>query len=140
MPLDRAEMGAKIRDETVGLTIAEEHRDPPDPGAVRRERMGLCIIDHLQAMLEATQKPVIVDQLRSAPGVDAPGGREAAQGFAGGRDLQFADPAAPDQLLGLGEELDLPDPAPTGFYIVAFDGDSPTAAMRIDLALDRVDV
>ncbi len=43
-------------------------------------------------------------------------------------------------MLGLGEEFDLPDTAPTGFYIVAFDGDSAAAAMRINLALDRVDV
>src|SRR6266567_1119379 len=102
--------------------------------------MGLRVVDHLQAVLEAAQKAVIVDQFSRSRRIDAAGSRKTAQGIASRSNLQLADPAAPDQLLGLGEEFDLPDTAPTGFNIVGFDVDSPAAPMRIDLALDRVDV
>ena len=81
-----------------------------------------------------------VDQFFRGRRIDAAGTCETAQCLASRPNLQLADPAAPDQLLGLGEEFDLPDTAPTGFDIVAFDRDSPAAAMRIDLTLDRVDV
>ena len=57
-----------------------------------------------------------------------------------GADPQLAQPAAPDQLLGLREELDFADAAAAGLDVVALDRDSPAAAVRVDLALDRVDV
>jgi hypothetical protein len=46
----------------------------------------------------------------------------------------------PDQLLGLGEELDLANAAPADFHVVAGEGDGAAAAMRVDLPLDRMDV
>ena len=49
-------------------------------------------------------------------------------------------PPAPDQLLSLGEELDLTDPAAAGLDVVPLHRDSAAAAVRVDLALDRVDV
>src|SRR5260370_14733879 len=140
MPLDRRKMAAQIGHEGVSLRITEEDGDLLDPGAVGRECMGLRVVDHLQTVLEAAQKAVIVDQFSRGRRIDAAGTRETAQCLASRPNLQLADPAAPDQLLGLGEEFDLPDTAPTGFDIVAFDGDSAAAAMRINLALDRVDV
>ena len=48
--------------------------------------------------------------------------------------------AAPDQLLGLGEEFDLADAAAAELDVVAADGDVAMALDRVDLALDRVDV
>ena len=47
MPLDRSEMLAQVGDEEVWLRIAEKHSDAFDPGAVRRQRMGLRVVDHL---------------------------------------------------------------------------------------------
>src|ERR1700737_1295824 len=140
MPLDRRKMSAQIGHEGVSLQVTKEDGDPLGPGAGRREGMGLRVVDHLQAVLEAAQKAVIVDQFSRGRRIDAAGTRETAQCLASRPNLQLAAPSAPDQLLGLGEEFDLPDTAPTGFDIVAFDRDSPAAAMRIDLTLDRVDV
>src|ERR1700730_19408070 len=140
MPLDRRKMSAQIGHEGVSLQVTKEDGDPLDPGAVRRESMRLRVIDHLQAVLEAAQKAVIVDQFFRGRRIDAAGTCETAQCLASRPSLQPGDPAAPDKLLGLGEEFDLPDTAATGFDIVAFDRDSPATAMRIDLALDRVDV
>ena len=57
-----------------------------------------------------------------------------------GRDAQRAQPAAPDQLLGLGEELDLADAAAAELDVVALDRDLAAALVRLDLALDRMDV
>ena len=48
--------------------------------------------------------------------------------------------AAQDQLLGLGEELDLADAAAAELDVVARDLDGAAAAMGVDLALDRMDV
>src|SRR5262245_17378266 len=47
---------------------------------------------------------------------------------------------AEDQLLGLGEELDLADAAAPELDVVAQDRDPRMAGMSVDLALDRVDV
>ena len=47
---------------------------------------------------------------------------------------------AEDQLLGLGEELDLADAAAAKLDVVAADGDVAVALDGVDLALDRMDV
>src|SRR3546814_9373057 len=48
--------------------------------------------------------------------------------------------AAPDELLRLGEELDLADAAAAELQVVARHRDAAAAAVRVDLALDRMDV
>ena len=103
--------------------------------------MGLRVVDHLQPVLDPAQKAVVVDQrvARVASSIrPAAASRRSASQV--GADAQLAQPAAPDQLLGLGEELDLADAAAADLDVVAFDRDSPAAAMRLDLALDRMDV
>src|SRR6516165_11197987 len=102
--------------------------------------MGLRIIDHLQTVFEAAQKAVIGDQRRRCRLIDAAGRGEPAQRLAGRSDPQLWHPSAPNQLLGLGEELDLADAAAPGLDIVAMDGDPGAAANRVDLPLDRMDV
>src|SRR5882724_8639686 len=137
MPLDRGEMPAQVGDEVFPLRMAEECGDMPDADAIRRERMGLRVLDHLQSVLEAPQISVILDQHCRSRGVDAANGRETAQRLASGRDLQLVDPAAPDQLLRLSEEFDLPDSTPADLDVVPLNRDSPAAAMSVDLPLDR---
>ena len=78
--------------------------------------------------------------MRGRRGIDAAGRGEAAQRLAGRPDPQLAQPAAPDQLLGLREEFDFADAAAAGLDVVALDRDSPAAAIGVDLTLDRVDV
>ena len=53
---------------------------------------------------------------------------------------QFRIAAAEDQLLGLGEELDLANAAPAQLDVVPLDRDVVAALVRRDLALDRVDI
>ncbi len=140
VPLDRGQVAAEVGDKGVGLRVAEEHPDPRDAGAVRRQGVGLRVVDHLQPVLEAAQEAIIVGQRRRRRPIDAAELGKAAQRLAGRPDAQFRRPPAPDQLLGLGEELDLADAAAAELDVVAFDRDPAAAAMRVDLALDRVDV
>jgi hypothetical protein len=53
---------------------------------------------------------------------------------------QHRHAAAGDQLLRLGEELDLADAAAPELDVVALDRDGAVALVRMDLALDRMDV
>ena len=85
--------------------------------------MGLRVLDHLQPVFDAAQKAVVVDQRVAGRGVDAPGRGECAQRRAGRADPQRPHPAAPDQLLRLGEELDLADAAAAGLDVVPLDRD-----------------
>ena len=102
--------------------------------------MGLRVVDHLQPVLEAAQETIIVDQLRRGRGIDPAGSREPAERLAGRADAQLLQSPAPDQLLRLGEEFDLPNPPAAGLDVVPFHRDFSAAAVRVDLALDRVDV
>ena len=73
------------------------------------------------------------------------GGDPAARGqFAQHRHglaaAQFREAAAGDQLLRLDEELDLADAAAPELDVVALDRDLAMALVRMDLALDRMDV
>ena len=53
---------------------------------------------------------------------------------------QFRVATAQDQLLGLDEELDLPDPAPAKLQIDPFGRDTLIDLVDVNLALDGVDV
>ena len=140
MPLDRGEVSAQIGDEGLHLRIAQKDRDALDPGAVRRKRMGLRVVDHLQPVLEAAQETIVVNQLGRGRRIDPADSREPAKCLAGRADAQLLQPAAPDQLLGLCEEFDLPNPSAAGLDVVPFHRYSPAAAVRVDLALDRVNI
>src|SRR5258708_38152656 len=102
--------------------------------------MGLRVVDHLQPVLEAAQETIVVNQLRGGRGIDPAGSREPAECLAGRADAQLLQSPAPDQLLRLGEKLDLANPPAAGLDVVSFHRDSSAAAVRIDLSLDRVDV
>ena len=140
MSLDRRQMSTQIGDEAFRPRIAEKNRDVADPHTIGGQRVGLQVIDHLQAVLEAAQEAVILDQFFRRRSIDAASRCETAKRRACGSNLQLPYPTAPDQLLGLGEKFDLADAAATGFDIVAGDRDSAATLMRIDLALDRMDV
>src|SRR5208282_554835 len=58
----------------------------------------------------------------------------------GAGDAQLRLAPAPDQLLRLSEEFDLADAAATQLDVVSGDGDGRAAPVRVDLALDRMDV
>ena len=110
---------------------------PLDAGG---QLVGLLVVDHLQPVLEAAQELVSFAHLLGGLFADAAGGGQRPQGFAGSACAQAAVPPAPDQLLGLGEELDLADAAPAELHVVTGDGDFAAAAMSVDLPLDRMDI
>src|SRR5215813_4021194 len=140
VPLDRNEMPQQIGDKRVRLRESEKNPDARDPGTVSWKCMRLRIIDHLQAMLETAEEPIVIDQLSAGRRINPAGRAEATQRFAGRTGPQFAQAPAPDQLLGLREEFDFADTAATGLDVVALNSDSPTPAIGVDLALDRMDV
>src|SRR5689334_10392410 len=65
---------------------------------------------------------------------------QAFQRIQSGAGAKIRIAAAPDQLLGLGEELDLANAAAADLDVVPGDRDIAEAFHRMDLALDRMDV
>src|SRR3546814_21002056 len=61
---------------------------------------------------------------------------QRGQRLDGARRAQGRLAAAPDELLGLGEKLDLADAAAPERYVMAVDGDHRAALVRVDLPLD----
>ena len=108
---------------------------------VGRQRVGLLVRHHLQAMLDAAQKIVSRRRVRraSAASIQPPAAsaRSVATRAAA---AQRGVAAAGDELLGLHEELDLADAAAAELDIVALDRDLAVAAIGVDLLLHRVDV
>ena len=98
------------------------------------------VVDHLQAMLDPAQEAIGLDQLVAPPRRDMAGRRQRAQRRAGAAQAERGIAAAEDELLGLGEELDLADAAAAELDVVAQHLDRAAAAMGVDLALDRMDV
>src|SRR5947199_8065932 len=133
-------MGAELGGEPIGIVVAEKNRETFDAVAIRRQAMRLRVVDHLQPVLEPAQKAIVAGQRLGRLGIDAAGSGERPQRIAGRPDPELAQPAAPDQLLRLREELDFPDAAAPDLDVVTLDRDSATTLVRLDLALDRVNV
>ena len=129
MSLDRRKVrDAARRRKTAVSRVAEKGREPGD-AALRRSAGGASARRPPSA---AGARPGAGSGNRSisvvaARGVDAAGGGERAQRLAGRADAQRAHAAAPDQLLRLGEELDLADAAAADLDVVPVDRDSPAA-------------
>src|SRR4029077_8927253 len=66
--------------------------------------------------------------------------RQRLECRAGAGDAHLGAAPAPDQLLGLGEELDLADAAAAELDVVPEHGDAAAALVRLDLPLDRVNI
>jgi hypothetical protein len=133
-------MAEQRRPEGVAGRRPHEGGEPLELGPLGRQGLGLAILDHLQPMLDRAQVPVGRDHLLGGLRRDVAGCRERADRAAGVAKAEFGLPAAPDQLLGLREELDLADAAAPELDVVAADGDLAMAFHRVDLPLDRVDV
>ena len=110
------------------------------PSSSAGRRVGLLVVDHLQPMLDPAQEAVGLGQSSRASARCGPAAASARSASQVPARAQLGQAAAPDQLLGLGEELDLADAAAAELDVVAGDRDRAAAAMRVDLALDRMDV
>ena len=119
---------------------AEEAREALDALALGRQHLRLLVVDHLQPVLDRAQEAIgrlhvvaggLVDPAVLGQLVER-GERVAV--------AQMRIAPAGDQLLGLGEELDLADAAAAELDIVALDRDLAVPAIGVDLPLHGVHV
>ncbi len=106
-----------------------------------RQRVGLLVLDHLQAVLELAQNS---DRLRSRSarrfiGYEPARAQRLDRLERAGR-AQIGIAPAEDELLRLREEFDLADAAAPELDVVARDRDRAVAAMGVNLPLDGMDV
>ena len=87
------------------------------------QAVGLLIVDHLQPVLDPPKEPVVGGQGVGHRAVGAPGLGQHGQRVDGARGAEPRVASAEDQLLGLGEELDLADAAASELEIVPVDRD-----------------
>ena len=98
-------------------------REPFKPGPGRGQRMGLLIGDHLQPMFNLAQHPVMRGQTGRIIGIDPARRGQPGQPVTGAAHPQVRVTPACDQLPGLGEKLDLADPAAPQFQVVPGQGE-----------------
>ena len=140
MALDPPQAGDQLPFKVFRLAVTEKGGEPFETLVVGRQGVGLLVVDHLQAVFDGAQEPVVRDELVGHLGPYAAGRGQGAHRIAGAGDAQARIAPAPDELLGLDEQLDCADAAGAQFYVVAGPGDLAAAAMGVDLALDRMDV
>src|SRR5579884_3157637 len=126
-------MRQQLRGKLVAVAAAEEPRKRVERVALGRQRMGLFVRNHLQPMLEATQKGVRLRKRVARRGIDPAARCERRK--CGNRlaPAQLAVAAAGNQLLGLGKELDLANAAAAELDVVPLDGDVAVAAIGVNL-------
>ena len=101
-------------------SIAHERGDARELAFALGQDLGLLVVHHLQPVLDRAQEAVGLDQLRRPPRRrSSAAAASAAQRLAGAAGAQRRVAAAQDQLLGLGEELDLADAAAAELHVVA---------------------
>ena len=140
MALHLAQVLEQLLRERVAILEAGKAREALQAFAVRRQRVGLLVGHHLQAVLDRAQEPIGRVEIGAGIGADPAAlgeRRKRRQRLAA---AQLGMPAAGDELLGLHEELDLADAAAAELDVVALDRDLVVAAIGVDLALHRVDV
>ena len=91
-------------------------------------------------MLDPAQIAVCGDHRFGDAGLDTTGGGQRIERVARCTHPERRVAAAPDELLGLGEKLDLADAATPQLDVVAVNRDGVAAVVGVDLTLDRVDV
>ncbi len=79
-------------------------------GWIERERMGLLIGNHLQPVLERAKPVIAFAQHLRVLFADQPGGGQSIEAGPRAAQPQRGIASAVDQLMGLGEEFDLPNP------------------------------
>jgi hypothetical protein len=142
-----AEMAEQPAREGVGVRIAEENRDPRQLRRLLGHVVGLPISDHLKAVLDLAEVGVGRRQLGLGVRRDLARSGEQAERLDRGADAQGRIAAAPDELQGLDQELDLADTAFAQLDVVPGDPRrrvrrvrQRAAPVRVDAPLHRVDI
>ena len=138
--LHAIEPDQQIPGEGGPVRIAEEARELLHPFGRVGQRMGLLVGDHLEPVLDPAQEQIGIDQFVADLDRDPVVGREHVERLQRRPHPQFGMPPARDQLLGLGEELDLADAATPDLDVVALDRNLALSAKRLHLALHVVDI
>ena len=107
---------------------------------VLRQPLRLLVAEHLQPVLDVAQEAVGRIEVVSAHRRRSRRGALRAPAQGGSRQRAGRLAPASDQLLGLGEELDLPDAAAPDLDVVSGHGDLAEAAHGVDLPLHGVNV
>ena len=123
VPLDPAQMIGHRRRERLEPGVAAEGGEARQRVGLERQALGLLVVDHLQAMLDAAQERIgvgqIVDRLGADPMLDV----QLPEHVERSRAAHRRPPAAENQLLRLDEEFDLADAAAAELDVVAGDRD-----------------
>ncbi len=140
MALHDVELKQQIERKRLAVLIAEELRETIDRLGLLRQAVGLFVGDHLQPMLDPPQELIGRAEL-----VARVVGDPVAHGEHVERDQRLLHPqlgmtAARDQLLGLGEELDLANAAAPDLDVMSLDRDLALAAIDLHLPLHVVHV
>ena len=138
--LDLVQMDQQGVGEIVAILETEKAREFAERRAIGRQGMGLLVGHHLQAMLDAAQKIVSRGERVARLGIDPAAVGERRKRGDRLAAAQLAVAAAGDELLGLGEKLDLADAAAAELDVVALDRDLAVAAIGVDLLLHGVHV
>ena len=126
--------------EGVAVRVAEETREPLQPLAFGRQDLRLLVVDHLQPVFDHAQETIGRLHGVARVGLDPAIGDQLVEGGERVAIAQGKVAAAGDQLLGLGEELDLADAATADLDVVALDRDLAVAAIGVDLPLHGLHV
>ena len=110
------------------------------PLGIIGQRVGLLVVQHLDAVLDAAQEPIGLRQKIASRFVEPTLNHQRIQHGQRLPAAQIDIAAAGDELLRLHEELDLADAATAQLDVVAGDGDLAMPLVGVNLPLDRMDV
>ncbi len=140
MALNVAHVSQQRFGQRVAIREARKARELLEPVSIRRQRMGLLVRDHLQAVLNDAQKAVSRDQIVARPAIDPSAAGQRIERLQGRPRAQLRMASAGNELLRLYEKLDLADTATAELDVMPFDRDLVVTAIDVDLPLHRVDV
>ena len=140
MGLDPLEPVEQRVAERVGIGKARELGNAIQLLRLGGNDVGLLVADHLQPVLDAAQKEIGLGEVLGGARSDPTPCGEALKRFDGTSRSELGMTAAGDQLLRLGEELNVADAAPPKLDVVPLHRDGAVALEGVNPALHGMDV
>ena len=138
--VDALQRASDRRIELAQRFETRQRRHAPPVGVSLRQLVGLLVGQHLHSMLDITQAHIGLGQFLAGLRGHVPGLGQRGERLQGPAAAKLRIAAAQDQLLGLDVELDLPDAARAQLEIDALGRHPLVDLVRVDLALDGMDV
>ena len=136
--LDVAQVRGQGLAERSAVGVSEKLGQGLVGGLCLRQRVRLAVADHLDAVLDPAKVLVGCAELLAGGVRDSAGRGKRRQRVASADQAQRRVGAPPDQLVRLGEELDLANSAPAELEVLANLADLPAAVLRVDPPLGLV--